>query len=81
MKSDCFESNEKLNLAADLVAEFCERTLNACLGGNSSTVSISSVQAGQTTILHVLGLLKDTICSFSKLYVKVGFIHKLFIKY
>ncbi|VEN57553.1 unnamed protein product [Callosobruchus maculatus] len=58
------------NPAADKAAEFCERTLEACMGGNSDTVLVSSVQAGQTTILHTLGLMKDIITKFSKSHIK-----------
>lgn len=42
------------------------------MGGSGGTVLISSVQAGQTTILHVLGLMKDTIRYFSKAHLKVS---------
>lgn len=60
------------NPAADKAAEFCEQTLETCMGGSSGTVLVSSVQAGQTTILHTLGLLKDIICKFSKNHIKVS---------
>nr|CAH7732826.1 unnamed protein product [Callosobruchus chinensis] len=59
------------NPPADKAAEFCEQTLEACMGGNSETVLVSSVQAGQTTILHTLGLMKDIITKFSKSHIKV----------
>ncbi|KAJ8983810.1 hypothetical protein NQ317_008936 [Molorchus minor] len=70
INSKCFEKEGVSNLAADKVAEFCERTLGACMGGSTSTVLVSSIQAGQTTILHTLGVLKDTICHFSKRHIK-----------
>lgn len=53
------------------MADFCEETLNTCMGGSSGTVLVSSVQAGQTTILHILGFMKDTIRYFSKAHLKV----------
>ncbi|CAH1969238.1 unnamed protein product [Acanthoscelides obtectus] len=58
------------NPPADKAAEFCEQTLEACMGGNSENVLVSSVQAGQTTILHTLGLMKDIITKFSKSHIK-----------
>lgn len=65
-------SNENCpNPPADKAAEFCEQTLDACLGGNAGTVLVSSVQAGQTTILHTLGFMKEVICKFSKTHMKV----------
>lgn len=54
-----------------MVAEFCERTLNTCMGDSSGSVTVSSVQAGQTTILHVLGFMKDSIRFFPKARLKV----------
>lgn len=60
-----------VNPPGDIVAEFCEDTLNTCMGGSSGSVLVASVQAGQTTILHVLGLMKDTIRFFSKTHLKV----------
>ncbi|RZC36936.1 RRP12-like protein [Asbolus verrucosus] len=69
VKSDYFNGSSS-NLAADKIAEFCEQTLDTCMGGNSGTVLVSSVQAGQTTILHTLGLMKETICHFSKTHMK-----------
>lgn len=70
VKSDYFTATNT-NIAADKVAEFCEQTLETCMGGNSGTILVSSIQAGQTTILHTLGLLKETICDFSKSHMKV----------
>jgi hypothetical protein len=70
VKSDYFKDANS-NLAADRTAEFCEQTLDTCMGGNSGTVLVSSIQAGQTTILHTLGLMKETICHFSKSHMKV----------
>uniref|UniRef100_A0A6P7FHR4 RRP12-like protein n=1 Tax=Diabrotica virgifera virgifera TaxID=50390 RepID=A0A6P7FHR4_DIAVI len=58
------------NPAADRAAEFCEQTLDSCMGSTSGVVLVSSVQAGQTTILHVLGLLKEIISKFSKHHIK-----------
>lgn len=72
LKADNFQENDRSYIAADIVAEFCEKTLDACMGGTSNTVLISSVQSGQTTILHTLGLLKETISKFSKVHMKVG---------
>ncbi|EFA09698.2 RRP12-like protein [Tribolium castaneum] len=69
VKSDYFTSTNT-NIAADKIAEFCEQTLDTCMGGNSGAILVSSIQAGQTTILHTLGLLKDTICCFSKSHMK-----------
>ncbi|XP_060526984.1 RRP12-like protein [Cylas formicarius] len=57
------------NPAADQVAEYCEQILDACLGGGTK-VPVSSIESGQTTILHTLGLLKETVCSFSKSHIK-----------
>lgn len=59
------------NPPADRTAEFCEQTLIGCMGGSSGVVPASAVQAGQTTILYVLGLMKDVICKFSKIHLKV----------
>lgn len=59
------------NPVADKVAEFCETSLDNYISGNSDTVVVSTVKAGQTTILHILGLMKDTIRYFSKQHVKV----------
>ncbi|KAJ8929349.1 hypothetical protein NQ314_017977 [Rhamnusium bicolor] len=70
INASCFAQENASNPAADKVAEFCEQTLNTCLGGNSGTVLVTSVQAGQTTILHTLGLLKETISYFSKVHIK-----------
>ncbi|KAI4462006.1 putative nodulin-like protein [Holotrichia oblita] len=70
LKADCFQDNEKFNCAADIVAGFVEQTLDACMGGNPNTVAIVSVQSGQTTILHVLGLLRQTVSCFSKSHIK-----------
>lgn len=67
-----FVQNGTVNPPADIVAEFCEETLNTCMGGSSGAVLVSSVQAGQTTILHVLGFLKDTIRFFCKGHLKVS---------
>lgn len=78
LNASCFAQENAANLAADKVAEFCEETLDKCMGGNSGTVLVSSVQAGQTTILHTLGLMKETICKFSKNHIKVS-AHKIFI--
>lgn len=72
MKQQC-----NSNPPADRAAEFCEQTLDSCLGGGSGVVAVSSVQAGQTTILYILGLMKDIICKFSKNHMKV--INILFI--
>ncbi|XP_057657541.1 RRP12-like protein [Diorhabda carinulata] len=66
---NCLKENSS-NPAADKAAEFCEQTLDSCMGGTSGTVLVSSVQAGQTTILHILGLMKDIICYFSKNHIK-----------
>lgn len=41
------------------------------MGGSTGTVLVSSVQAGQTTILHTLGLVKEVISKFSKNRMKV----------
>lgn len=71
VSANCFVENSSLNPAADLLAEFCEETLGTCMGGSAGAVLVSSVQAGQTTILHVLGLMKDTIRYFSKAHLKV----------
>ncbi|KRT79476.1 hypothetical protein AMK59_7164, partial [Oryctes borbonicus] len=70
LKAECFQDNEKFNPAAGIVATFVEQTLDACMGGNPNTVTITSVQAGQTTILHTLGLLKETIGCFPKSHIK-----------
>ncbi|KAJ8910882.1 hypothetical protein NQ315_000513 [Exocentrus adspersus] len=70
INAPCFTNENVANVAADTVAEFCLETLNRCTGGNSGTVLVSSVQAGQTTILHTLGLMKETICRFSKSNIK-----------
>nr|XP_022918045.1 RRP12-like protein [Onthophagus taurus] len=69
LMSDCFQ-NEKINYPAEKLAEFCEETLNGCLGGTSSVVLVSSLQSSETTILHSLGLLKETISHFSKTHIK-----------
>lgn len=71
MKADCFQDNEKFNCAADIVAGFVEQTLDACMGGNPNTIAIVSVQSGQTTILHILGLLRQAVGCFSKSHIKV----------
>lgn len=60
------------NPPADRAAEFCEQTLDGCLGCGMGVVAVSTVQAGQSTILHTLGLMKDIICRFSKNHIKVG---------
>ncbi|KAG5889831.1 hypothetical protein JTB14_023156 [Gonioctena quinquepunctata] len=70
VNTGCFVKEDSPNPAADRAAEFCEQTLDTCMGGNSGSVLVSSVQAGQTTILHTLGLLKDIICKFSKAHIK-----------
>lgn len=70
VRASYFSKENVSNPAADQVAEFCEQTLDTCLGGNSGSVLVSSVQAGQTMLLHVLGLMKDTICNFSKNHIK-----------
>ena len=59
------------NPVAYKVAEFCETSLDNYISGNSDTVVVSTVKAGQTTILHILGFMKDTIRYFSKQHVKV----------
>lgn len=68
-----FVQNSGVNPPADILAEFCEATLNSCMGGSSGTVLVSSVQTGQTTILHILGLMKETIRFFTKSYLKVKY--------
>lgn len=62
VKAPCFLNNQVHNVPADKCAEFCQDIL-----GSSSK---KSIQAGQTTILHTLGLLKETIQSFSKGHIK-----------
>ncbi|CAG9862008.1 unnamed protein product [Phyllotreta striolata] len=59
------------NPAADRAAEYCEQTLDSCMGGAHGAVLVSSVQSRQTTILHVLGLVKDIITKYSKTHLKV----------
>lgn len=71
VKASPFSNENDHNPPADKVAEFCEQTLDACMGGSSETVLVSSVNAGQTTILHTLGLMKEVICKFSKSHIKV----------
>ncbi|XP_050305349.1 RRP12-like protein [Anthonomus grandis grandis] len=70
VKSPCFEKNPNHNIAADKCAEFCEGILENCIGGNWDKVVTNSVHSGQTTILHTLGLLKETIQNFSKIHIK-----------
>ncbi|CAH1156050.1 unnamed protein product [Phaedon cochleariae] len=70
VNAGCFVKENSPNPAADIAAEFCEQTLETCMGGSSGHVLVSSVQAGQTTILHTLGLMKDIICKFSKPHLK-----------
>ncbi|XP_074031653.1 RRP12-like protein [Leptinotarsa decemlineata] len=70
VNTGCFVKENSSNPAADLAAQFCEQTLDTCMGGDSGTVLVSSVQAGQTTILHTLGLMKEIICKFSKAHIK-----------
>ncbi|CAG9830042.1 unnamed protein product [Diabrotica balteata] len=65
-----FVKDSSSNPAADRAAEFCEQTLDSCMGSTSGVVLVSSVQAGQTTILHILGLMKDIISKFSKHHIK-----------
>ncbi|CAG9770255.1 unnamed protein product [Ceutorhynchus assimilis] len=69
VKSACFE-NASVNAAADKCAEFCQGILENCIGGASGKIAVNSIQSGQTTILHTLGLLKETIQSFSKSHIK-----------
>ncbi|XP_076254422.1 RRP12-like protein [Rhynchophorus ferrugineus] len=68
VKAPCFKNNPSHNIPAEKCAVFCEGILENCLG--SGVGKVSSIQAGQTTILHTLGLLKETIRSFSKSYIK-----------
>ncbi|XP_017778728.1 PREDICTED: RRP12-like protein [Nicrophorus vespilloides] len=69
--ADIFKNENNYNPAADKVAEFSLQALEACLGTNSNgTVLVSSIQAGQTTMLHTLNFLKDTICYFNKGHLK-----------
>ncbi|KAK9890844.1 hypothetical protein WA026_012190 [Henosepilachna vigintioctopunctata] len=59
------------NLIAVEVAKFCEKTLAFCMGkSDDNTVLVSSLQSGQTTILHTLGLMKEIISCFPKKYIK-----------
>ncbi|XP_066153745.1 RRP12-like protein [Euwallacea fornicatus] len=68
VKSPCFEKGH--NTAAEKCAEFCEEILENCLGGSVGCVELSSIQSSQTTILHTLGLLKETIQNFPKVHIK-----------
>ncbi|CAH0554769.1 unnamed protein product [Brassicogethes aeneus] len=68
LRSETFANGT--NIPANSVAIFCEETLQSCTGSNSGTVSVSTLQTGQTTILHVLGLLKETISYFSVNHIK-----------
>lgn len=61
------------NQAADKVAEFCQLTLNACMESTNS-VLVPNIHIGQTTILHTLGLIKSTLCYYSKSNMKVVFL-------
>lgn len=70
VKANSFVDKTSTNPPADRVAEFCEEVLNACMGSNSNTVVVSTVQTGQTTINHILGLIKETICCYSKVHIK-----------
>lgn len=71
VRSPCFDKiPANHNPAAEKCAEFCEGLLDNCIGGASGKVALSSVQSGQTTILHTLGLLKETIQHFSKSHIK-----------
>uniref|UniRef100_A0A1Y1JYP8 Uncharacterized protein n=1 Tax=Photinus pyralis TaxID=7054 RepID=A0A1Y1JYP8_PHOPY len=62
-KAKCFE-NSVTNPAGNKVAEFCRELLEECLKSNSS------IKSSRTTILHVLGLMKDTIATYSKAHMK-----------
>lgn len=79
IKADYFEQTSN-NAAADQVAIFCEQTLETCMGGSNGNVLVSSVQAGQTTILHTLGLMRETICHYSKTHIKVRKTNKKIFK-
>lgn len=73
VRASSFVDKTSKNPPADIVADFCKNSLNNCLGNNSNNVLLSNLQTGQTTMLHVLGLMKDTICKFSKQNIKVSF--------
>ncbi|KAL1502843.1 hypothetical protein ABEB36_007927 [Hypothenemus hampei] len=68
VNSPCFEKSSSGNLAAEKCADFCQSILESCMGGGK--IVVNSIQANQTTILHTLGLLKETIQTFSKSNIK-----------
>ncbi|KAF5307989.1 hypothetical protein FQR65_LT06557 [Abscondita terminalis] len=63
-KTNCLSEDNDSNRAANKVAEFCQEIINDSLKSNSS------IKSSQTTVLHVLGLMKDTISCFSKSNIK-----------
>ncbi|KAK4876177.1 hypothetical protein RN001_012599 [Aquatica leii] len=63
-KTNSLSKEGDSNRAANRVAEFCKETIDECLKSNSS------IKSSQTTILHVLGLMKDTIGCYSKANIK-----------
>lgn len=64
VRSPCFETSNH-NPAADKCADFCQEILANCTGGD-----VNAIKSRQTTILHTLGLLKETIQSFSPSNIK-----------
>ncbi|KAK5645482.1 hypothetical protein RI129_006782 [Pyrocoelia pectoralis] len=62
-KAKCF-TDATVNPVGNKVAEFCRELLEECLRSNSS------IKSNRTTILHVLGLMKDTIGTYSKAHLK-----------
>ncbi|ENN83556.1 hypothetical protein HUJ04_001288 [Dendroctonus ponderosae] len=65
VKSPCFEASPNHNPAADKCADFCQEILANCTGGD-----VNAIKSRQTTILHTLGLLKETIQTFSTSNIK-----------
>ncbi|KAF5291161.1 hypothetical protein FQA39_LY14403 [Lamprigera yunnana] len=63
-KMNCLAKDGEINCAANKVAEFCKETIDECLKSNSS------IKSNQTTILHILGLMKDTVGCYSKINIK-----------
>lgn len=68
-------SSDGPHVARNEVAKFCEEILASCMGENSA-----SVNTGQKTILHVLGLMKFTVHYFSESNIKVIIICTLRLK-
>lgn len=71
VKANSFVEKTSKNPPADEVAKFCIDILNSCLG-QSSTISVQTIQTNQTTILHTISFMKETICCFSKDHIKIS---------